>query len=103
MCKNEASCGLSDSMLSPSAVVRGPPAAVLALARCSAGQGRRPSDLPLEDLARRPFRQLVGEPDMARVLICRDARLDPRTQIVGVACCARGEDDSRPDLLAERL
>src|SRR5215216_349210 len=73
------------------------------------GRGRRPSgglhllrdlDLALEDLARRALRELVGEPDPARVLVVGDLLLDELTQLVGVDLLALLEHDGGADLLA---
>src|SRR5262245_36114512 len=43
--------------------------------------GLRDRDLALEDLARRPLRQLVDEPDPARVLVVGDVLLDVLAQL----------------------
>src|SRR3954464_4765022 len=72
-------------------------------ARPSAGDGCRRADLTFEDLARRPLRELVDEPDMARVLVRRDALLDEGAKLVGLQGLALLERDGRSDLLAERL
>src|ERR671910_399294 len=57
-------------------------------------------DLALEDLARRALRELVGEPDLARVLVVGHALLDVVAQLVRVDVLALLEHDRGADLLA---
>src|SRR5262245_60525444 len=65
--------------------------------------GLRDLDLALEDLARRALGEGVDEPDVTRVLVGRDARLDVVAQLGRGGGRARLERDRGPDLLAERV
>src|SRR4051812_35269221 len=67
------------------------------------GHRLRRLDLALEDLARRPLRQLVREPDLARVLVRGHALLDERADVVGAGLLALLQHHRGADLLAERL
>src|SRR4051812_47432316 len=60
-------------------------------------------DLALEDLARRGLRQLVQEPDPARILVGGDAVLDERADLLGARLLPWLQHDGRRDLLAHRL
>src|SRR4051794_33175508 len=69
----------------------------------SAGLGLlRHLDLALEDLAGRALRELVDEPDLARVLVVGDLFLDVGLELVGGDVLALLEDHGRADLLAHR-
>src|SRR5207245_6297299 len=58
-------------------------------------------DLALEDLAGRPLRELVEEPDPARVLVGGELALHVLTQLLGRNLRAFAQDDRRADLLAQ--
>src|SRR3954463_13959614 len=63
----------------------------------------RDLDLALEDLAGRPLRQIVHEPDVTWVFVGGDALLDERAQVPRRRPGPGLERDRRPDLLAEGL
>src|SRR5579875_2864906 len=57
-------------------------------------------DLALEDLARRPLRQVVDDPHRARVLVCGDALTHVFAELVRCRLGALTEGDCGADLLA---
>src|SRR5204862_5144955 len=63
----------------------------------------RDLDLALEDLAGRPLGQLVGEPDLARVLVLGQLALDVLLDVLHRYVLALLDHDCGADLLAQAL